>query len=124
MARLRTVPPAAFGGVPVTSAIDLARGEGELPPADVLTYRLEGARVVVRPSGTEPKIKAYLEVVETSRTGTSRPLAPMPAIGSARCEALSPPCSALRRFHDRGSFVALVPDKLPRNCSWFGAYCI
>ncbi len=63
MARLRAAPPAALGGAAVTSALDLADGSGELPPADLLCYRLDGARVVIRPSGTEPKIKAYLEVV-------------------------------------------------------------
>jgi phosphomannomutase len=64
MARLRSAPPAAFGGAAVTSIADLAGGTPELPPSDVLSYRLTGARVVIRPSGTEPKIKAYLEVVE------------------------------------------------------------
>jgi phosphomannomutase len=69
-ARLRGAPPAALGGAPVTAVADLARGAGDLPPADVLTYRLEGARVVVRPSGTEPKLKVYLEVVEpVTQTG-------------------------------------------------------
>jgi len=48
----------------VTAVTDLAAGTGGLPPSDVLTYHLSGARVVIRPSGTEPKIKAYLEVVE------------------------------------------------------------
>ena len=43
---------------------DLAQGSGDLPPTEGLRYRLaEGCRVVVRPSGTEPKIKCYLEVV-------------------------------------------------------------
>jgi phosphomannomutase len=43
---------------------DLAAGTADLPPTDGLRYRLaEGARVIVRPSGTEPKLKAYLEVV-------------------------------------------------------------
>lgn len=67
MTRLRTTPPESLGGLPVLSADDLSTGSVEttgLPPTDGLRYRLEGgARVIVRPSGTEPKIKCYLEAV-------------------------------------------------------------
>lgn len=64
MARLRTTPPSELGGLVVEQVDDLAHGSADLPPTDGLRYRLaEGARVIVRPSGTEPKIKAYLEVV-------------------------------------------------------------
>ena len=67
MARLRADPPTSLGGRSVTSAEDLGLGAGGLPPTDGLRYRFEdGAlrgRVVVRPSGTEPKLKCYLEVV-------------------------------------------------------------
>jgi phosphomannomutase len=63
-ARLRAAAPTFLGGQPVTSVSDLTGGRGGLPSADVLIYRLAGARVVIRPSGTEPKIKAYLEIVE------------------------------------------------------------
>ena len=64
MARLRADPPATIGGRAVSRADDLARGDGGLPPTDGLRYRLAGdARVVIRPSGTEPKLKCYLEVV-------------------------------------------------------------
>jgi phosphomannomutase len=63
MAALRADPPSALVGRPVRAVEDLARGEGGLPRADVLVFRADGARVVVRPSGTEPKLKAYLEVV-------------------------------------------------------------
>ncbi|WP_425551966.1 phospho-sugar mutase [Fodinicola feengrottensis] len=58
MARLRSNPPSTLLGRPVTEITD------RLPSADVLTVRAEGVRVVVRPSGTEPKLKAYLETVE------------------------------------------------------------
>ena len=60
MARLRAQPPATLAGEPVEVS-DLTDGLGDLPPTDAV--RLEGAtvRVVVRPSGTEPKLKAYLE---------------------------------------------------------------
>ena len=58
MSRLRAYPPESLLGEPVTGI------EDRLPEADVLTLRTPSARVVVRPSGTEPKLKAYLEVVE------------------------------------------------------------
>jgi phosphomannomutase len=64
MERLRTAPPAEIGGLAVERVDDLAAGSPDLPPTDGLRYRLaDGARVVVRPSGTEPKLKCYLEVV-------------------------------------------------------------
>jgi len=68
MAGLRADPPAALGGEPVRSVDDLGPG-GDLPPSDVLIFRLAGARVVLRPSGTEPKLKAYLEVTATAGAG-------------------------------------------------------
>ncbi|MGI5419515.1 phospho-sugar mutase [Actinomadura luteofluorescens] len=64
MARLRSDPPRELGGRRVESFDDLARPAGDLPPTDGLRFRLAGgSRVVVRPSGTEPKLKCYLEVV-------------------------------------------------------------
>ncbi|MET9084539.1 phospho-sugar mutase [Streptomyces sp. NPDC004237] len=63
MRRLREQPPTALAGLPVTRAEDLTRGTDTLPPTDGLRYTLTGARVIVRPSGTEPKLKCYLEVV-------------------------------------------------------------
>jgi len=65
MDRLRSTPPTTLGGLAVEQAEDLAEGAGGLPPTDGLRYRLAArGRVVVRPSGTEPKLKCYLEVVE------------------------------------------------------------
>lgn len=63
MRRLREQPPTALAGLPVTKAEDLTQGTDKLPPTDGLRYTLDGARVIVRPSGTEPKLKCYLEVV-------------------------------------------------------------
>jgi phosphomannomutase len=64
MTRLRSTPPGSLGGRAVTSVEDLAVGSDDLPPTDGLRYRLEGdGRVIVRPSGTEPKLKCYLETV-------------------------------------------------------------
>jgi phosphomannomutase len=62
MARWRAAPPARLAGLEVSQVRDLAAGDGELPPANVLVLRLGPAgRVVLRPSGTEPKLKVYLE---------------------------------------------------------------
>jgi phosphomannomutase len=63
MARVRAGPPPTLLGRPVTSVEDLDVDGGRLPRSDVLILRAEGARVVIRPSGTEPKLKSYLEVV-------------------------------------------------------------
>ena len=65
MRRLRADPPAGFAGQPVTELLDLAAApRADIPAADVLIFRLPGARVVLRPSGTEPRIKCYIEIVE------------------------------------------------------------
>ncbi|MGF1427397.1 phospho-sugar mutase [Kitasatospora sp. LaBMicrA B282] len=68
MRRLREQPPTELAGLTVERADDLSAGSAELPPTDGLRYYLAGepvrsARIVVRPSGTEPKLKCYLEVV-------------------------------------------------------------
>jgi phosphomannomutase len=64
MEALRRTPPSALGGLAVEQVDDLSEGSAALPPTDGLRYRLaDGARVIVRPSGTEPKLKCYLEVV-------------------------------------------------------------
>ncbi|MFF3017038.1 phospho-sugar mutase [Streptomyces sp. NPDC057939] len=66
MAALRAEPPVSLAGLRVVSAEDLTVGSAALPPTDGLRYHLDGdhkARVIVRPSGTEPKLKCYLEVV-------------------------------------------------------------
>ncbi|MGS0825955.1 phospho-sugar mutase [Shewanella sp. 0m-8] len=75
-AYLREHPPVEIAGHKVISTDDISLGKRffsdgseediALPASDVLIYRLQnGSRVIVRPSGTEPKIKCYYEVVES-----------------------------------------------------------
>ena len=62
--RLAADPPRAVGGLAVTEAVDLSAGWRGLPATPGVRWQLGAAgRVVVRPSGTEPKLKAYVEVV-------------------------------------------------------------
>ncbi|RUR01359.1 phospho-sugar mutase [Labedella endophytica] len=69
MSRLRESPPSEIGGVRIDRVDDLVDGFGSLPPSDVLRFHLgDGSRVMVRPSGTEPKLKVYIDV--SSETGT------------------------------------------------------
>jgi phosphomannomutase len=64
MARLRAAPPAEVAGLTVEAFEDLEDGLDGLPPTDGVRLRLaQHTRVIVRPSGTEPKLKCYLEVV-------------------------------------------------------------
>ncbi|MDQ2651264.1 MAG: phospho-sugar mutase [Actinomycetota bacterium] len=62
MASLRATPPSEIAGRVVQSVEDLLTGE-RLPASDVLIWQLDGVRLVVRPSGTEPKLKCYAEAV-------------------------------------------------------------
>ena len=97
MSELRSSPPAAFGDEPVSGLTDLAGSPAAdgaagaagvpVPRADVLIFRLPGARVVLRPSGTEPKIKCYIEITEplagrslgAAREAAAKRLAPLRA---------------------------------------------
>ncbi|WP_166973111.1 phospho-sugar mutase [Brevibacterium atlanticum] len=64
MAKLRENPPATLAGSPVAEVHDLSAGYDGLPPTDgILLLSESNSRVIVRPSGTEPKLKCYLEVV-------------------------------------------------------------
>jgi phosphomannomutase len=65
MEGLRNNAPTEIGGFAVEASHDLEKGAMGLPPSNVLVYFLEGQRrVIVRPSGTEPKLKCYYEVRE------------------------------------------------------------
>lgn len=62
MLSLRTLPPARIGADAVVRADDLSLAGGTLPPGDILRYTLaDGSRIIVRPSGTEPKLKVYID---------------------------------------------------------------
>jgi len=77
MEALRSHPPERIGASPVLRVLDAATGEEtvegkrrgiELPRADLLTFEAaDGARLTARPSGTEPRIKFYLELVGEAR---------------------------------------------------------
>jgi len=64
MSALRADPPETVAGIAVTSFEDLAQGGSDLPPTDGLGFTLaSGARIIIRPSGTEPKVKCYLQSI-------------------------------------------------------------
>lgn len=64
MNRLRVSPPESFGSSAVEVSTDLSVGSDHLPPTDGLLYVTRNlTRVIIRPSGTEPKLKCYLEVI-------------------------------------------------------------
>ena len=68
MERLRTVRPDGFGGVGLAEVFDLNDGVMGLPKANVIYYRLQdGSVIIVRPSGTEPKVKIYVLVRDETR---------------------------------------------------------
>ena len=73
MAGLRSTPPTTLGGLEVRAVTDYADGVDGFPPSDILRYDLEGdARVIVRPSGTEPKVKVYIDTVASSSAEAER----------------------------------------------------
>ena len=74
MARLRAQPPSVLAGSPVVEVSDLSEGYRGLPPTDgVLVVTEAGDRVIARPSGTEPKLKCYLEVILSAPKGEPVP---------------------------------------------------
>jgi len=89
MSGLRNEPPKEFAGKAVVKVTDYTKPEETgLPKANVLIYGLEdGSSVVVRPSGTEPKIKAYF-------TTLGKDLAEAEAEKEKLAEALAPVFSA------------------------------
>lgn len=73
MSRLRADLPARIGGLRVEQIDDFSEGFQSFPASDLLRFHLEGgARAIVRPSGTEPKLKCYLDTVSESGSGAER----------------------------------------------------
>ncbi len=71
MEALRQDPPQSFAGSPVQSFVDYLHHDTGLPRSEVLRYTMEnGAGLIARPSGTEPKLKVYLSAKESSREGS------------------------------------------------------
>ena len=71
MNELRAHLPTSIGGAPVDRIDDFANGFGDFPPNDILRiWMIDGSRIVVRPSGTEPKLKVYIDA--SSLAGSPR----------------------------------------------------
>lgn len=63
MKNLREKPPQKIGEKSVVKTIDYLEKQNDLPTSNVLQFLLEDGWVIIRPSGTEPKVKVYLELV-------------------------------------------------------------
>jgi phosphomannomutase len=73
MTALRQSPPERIGAVAVSRVDDFAAGFAGLPASDILRYQLtDGSRVIVRPSGTEPKVKVYIDASSVEGTAAHR----------------------------------------------------
>jgi len=71
--RLREAPPATVGSHRVDRVDDFREGFGGFPAGDVLRYWFtDGSRVIVRPSGTEPKLKVYIDASSTDGDAHAR----------------------------------------------------
>ena len=82
-AKIRGAPPSELGGVPVARVVDYLGGADGLPPTDLVGFELtDGGRALVRPSGTEPKVKCYFQVVE-ALADTARARARLAALRTA-----------------------------------------
>jgi phosphomannomutase len=73
MSALRQSAPERIAGVAVRQVDDFAEGFAGLPASDILRYQLDdGSRVIVRPSGTEPKVKVYIDASSVEGTAAHR----------------------------------------------------
>jgi phosphomannomutase len=94
---MREQPPSSLGGLDVSEFFDLVHGYEGLGPTDGVLLRLgNSGRVVVRPSGTEPKLKAYIEI--TSPPSTVTPIASQREVAAAKVRAVRRDLEELLRF--------------------------
>ena len=94
---LRDDPPTSLGGLAVSEHFDLADGYEGLGPTDGVLLRLgSSGRVVVRPSGTEPKLKAYIEI--TSPPSDATPLDEQRRHGASVVDAVRSDLQSLLRL--------------------------
>lgn len=90
MTALRASTPGRVGGIEVVSFEDLALGTADLPPTDGLRFALaDGSRIIVRPSGTEPKVKCYLQAVVAVDDDAEDGLAQARARAQERLDAIA-----------------------------------
>ena len=89
MTALRARPPTRLAGCEVTASRDLAEGHGDLPPTDALILAVgHDCKVMIRPSGTEPKIKVYGEVSGAAGDAGAASLAVLRTEAQERLETL------------------------------------
>ena len=80
LARLRSTPPQEIAGKRVESIDDLASPTDGLPPTDGLRLWLSGGvRIIIRPSGTEAKLKCYIEVITQDQISAEKELSALRA---------------------------------------------
>ena len=87
MQRVRTHAPRTLAGAPVSEVVDLARAGAQLPATDaVVLHTANRARVIIRPSGTEPKLKCYIETIVSVEPGV--PVGALREQATAECVAI------------------------------------
>lgn len=73
MSMLRGAPPRTIGTRTIERIEDFADGFAQYPPSDILRiFTTDGARIIIRPSGTEPKVKVYIDASSTAGTASQR----------------------------------------------------
>lgn len=92
MANLREFGISSMAGSPVVSVVDLSNGSEDLPPTNGMLFLTEaGDRVIARPSGTEPKLKCYCEViipVEGGEAASAEAIAAARTVAAERLESV------------------------------------